>query len=165
MKNCKGVTLMMVLLTVVMLAIMTGLVLRHASNTLQKAKVERFKAEVTAVEKAISLKYRENSEATTMNWSQYHLTEAQVTQLEDLLETDEMQYIEYYTTSYFTNPSTELPFANVGWVYITSEQFKTDFDLDYVTDDYFVFISIPVVIGEHGIKVNGETKHTIFGVQ
>ena len=54
-----------------------------------------------------------------------------------------------------------------GWLYITQEQFKTDFDIDWISDNYFIYLSEPVVlvVAEHGIKVNGEMKHTIYGVQ
>ena len=64
MKNCKGVTLMMLLITVLLLAIMTGLALRHASHTLADSKVEKFITDMTYIEKAVVFARSQNEMPT-----------------------------------------------------------------------------------------------------
>lgn len=147
MKNNKGVTLIMVLMTVVVLSILAGVVITTTTNTIANMKIEKFKTNIKLIQKQVDIFMDEGKDYNTIGRA---LTADTTQILSSILEED--NNIE--TTS-----------ANdPGLRYFSYNDIKTVFDIDTDEEDYFINFSNREIISVSGIKKDEIFHHVEKGL-
>ena len=150
MRSNRGVTLMIMLMTVLMLAIMTGLIVRAATNTYEKMKIEKFKSNMKAIQKAVDLAVEEDPDkCKTLGRA---MTSTYKTRLQLIIDT-EGDNIE--TTEDDKND------ANVRL--FTADDIKSTFNIDGTQGSFIINFAKREVLHYSGLKVDGVTHYTDKG--
>ena len=147
MKNNKGVTLIMVLMTVVVLSIIAGVVITSATNTVANMKIEKFKTNIKLIQKQVDIFLDEGKNYTTIGRP---LTTETSQILEDIIDED---------SNVETTDS-----SDPGLRYFSYTDIKNVFDVDTDEEDYFINFSNREIISVNGIQKNGVFHYVEIGL-
>lgn len=147
MKNNKGVTLIMVLMTVVVLSIIAGVVITTSTNTVANMKIEKFKTNIKLIQKQVDIFLDEGKNYTTIGRP---LTTETSQILEDIINED--------SNVETTNSS------DPGLRYFSYTDIKTVFDVDTDEEDYFINFSNREIISVKGIQKDGVFHYVEIGL-
>lgn len=147
MKNNKGVTLIMVLMTVVVLSIIAGVVITSATNTVANMKIEKFKTNIKLIQKQVDIFLDEGKNYTTIGRP---LTTETSQILEDIIDED---------SNVETTDS-----SDPGLRYFSYTDIKTVFDVDTDEEDYFINFSNREIISVNGIQKDGVFHYVEIGL-
>ena len=149
MKNNKGITLIILLCTVVVLLIITGLVLYNGMETYKKSKVVKFEAYMKVIHKKVDLMIEENYDIATLG---SELTQSQRNTLQEIIDNDTSNYIQ---TDDVTNNKIR---------YFSSSDINDIFDIPDVNDDIAVNFSNREVISLNGVEKDGVMHYVEYGL-
>lgn len=149
MKNNKGITLIILLCTVVVLLIITGLVLYNGMETYKKSKVVKFEAYMKVIQKKVDLMIEENYDIATLG---SELTQSQRNTLQEIIKNDTSNYIQ---TDDVTNNKIR---------YFSSSDINDIFDIPDVNDDIAVNFSNREVISLNGVEKDGVMHYVEYGL-
>ena len=149
MRGNRGITLLMVLITIIVLGIMMTLIAINSVDTWQNSKVIKFKTNMQILQKKVDLVLEEGIDYTNLGSS---LTAEQITQLQTILSNDTNHYIETNDTS------------NIGLRYFTATDIKNVFDLDGLQDEFIINFSIREIISLNGVEKNGVMHYVEYGL-
>lgn len=149
MKNNKGITLIILLCTVVVLLIITGLVLYNGMETYKKSKVVKFEAYMKVIQKKVDLMIEENYDIATLG---SELTQSQRNTLQEIIDNDTSNYIQ---TDDVNNSKIR---------YFSSSDINSTFDIPDVNDDIAVNFSNREVISLNGVEKDGVMHYVEYGL-
>ncbi len=149
MKNNKGITLIILLCTVIVLLIITGLVLYNGMETYKKSKVVKFEAYMKVIQKKVDLMIEENYDIATLG---SELTQSQRNTLQEIIDNDTSNYIQ---TDDVTNNKIR---------YFSSSDINDIFDIPDVNDDIAVNFSNREVISLNGVEKDGVMHYVEYGL-
>lgn len=149
MKNNKGITLIILLCTVVVLLIITGLVLYNGMETYKKSKVVKFEAYMKVIQKKVDLMIEENYDIATLG---SELTQSQRNTLQEIINNDTSNYIQ---TDDVNNSKIR---------YFSSSDINSTFDIPDVNDDIAVNFSNREVISLNGVEKDGVMHYVEYGL-
>lgn len=149
MKNNKGITLIILLCTVIVLLIITGLVLYNGMETYKKSKVVKFEAYMKVIQKKVDLMIEENYDIATLG---SELTQSQRNTLQEIIDNDTSNYIQ---TDDVNNSKIR---------YFSSSDINSTFDIPDVNDDIAVNFSNREVISLNGVEKDGVMHYVEYGL-
>ena len=137
MKNNKGITLIILLCTVIVLLIITGLVLYNGMETYKRSIVVKFETYMKVIQKKVDLMIEENYDIATLG---SELTQSQRNTLQEIINNDTSNYIQ---TDDVNNSKIR---------YFSSSDINSIFDIPDVNDDIAVNFSNREVISLNGVE-------------
>ena len=149
MKNNKGVTLIILLCTVIVLLIIAGLVLYNGMETYKKSKIVKFETYMKVIQKKVDLMIEENYDIATFG---SELTQSQRNTLQEIIDNDTSNYIQ---TDDVTNNKIR---------YFSSSEINDIFDIPDVNDDIAVNFSNREVISLNGVEKDGVMHYVEYGL-
>ena len=149
MKNNKGITLITVIITVVLLAIMAGLVITYGVDTFQNSKVVKFETNMKTLQKKVDLSLEEGTDYTTLGSA---LTSEQQAKLQTILDNDSNNYIE-------TDDATKTTLR-----YFSSSDIEEDFDVKKIDDEIVVNFANREVISLNGVEKDDVMHYVEYGL-
>ena len=150
MKSNKGITLILVIMTVVLLTIIMGLIIRNGVDTWESSKIIKFKTNIQIIQKKVDFVLEQGKNYTTLGEA---LTEEQKTKLQTIIDNDATHhYIE-------TNNVED---ANLR--YFSEEKLKEDFKIEGVQDEFIINFLNREVISLNGIEKDHEIHYVINGL-
>lgn len=149
MKNNKGITLIILLCTVIVLLIITGLVLYNGMETYKRSIVVKFETYMKVIQKKVDLMIEENYDIATLG---SELTQSQRNTLQEIIDNDTSNYIQ---TDDVTNNKIR---------YFSSSGINDIFDIPDVNDDIAVNFSNREVISLNGVEKDGVMHYVEYGL-
>ena len=140
MKNNKGITLMMVIFTVMLLFILGGLILTNSIDTWKHSKVVKFKTNMQVLQKKVDIILESGINYSTLGAS---LDNTVKTKLQTIIESDTNNYIETSNVD-----ATTLR-------YFSAEDIKNVFDIDGVQDEFVINFANREIISLNGVEQDG----------
>ncbi len=139
MKNNKGVTLIIVIITVVLLTIIAGLAITYGIDTYNNTKVMKFQAYMKAIQKKVDIVIEENVGIEGYyNSLGQALTDEQRTKLQTIIS---------------SNSKIETKEVNSEKLrYFSESEIKKQFDLENVNDDIIVNFANREIISLNGVE-------------
>lgn len=149
MKNNKGITLIILLCTVIVLLIITGLVLYNGMETYKRSIVVKFETYMKVIQKKVDLMIEENYDIATLGSA---LTQSQRNTLQEIINNDTSNYIQ---TDDVNNSKIR---------YFSSSDINSIFDIPDVNDDIAVNFSNREVISLNGVEKDGVMHYVEYGL-
>ena len=149
MKNNKGITLIILLCTVIVLLIITGLVLYNGMETYKRSIVVKFETYMKVIQKKVDLMIQENYDIATLG---SELTQSQRNTLQEIINNDTSNYIQ---TDDVNNSKIR---------YFSSSDINSIFDIPDVNDDIAVNFSNREVISLNGVEKDGVMHYVEYGL-
>lgn len=149
MKNNKGITLIILLCTVIVLLIITGLVLYNGMETYKRSIVVKFETYMKVIQKKVDLMIEENYDIATLG---SELTQSQRNTLQEIIDNDTSNYIQ---TDDVNNSKIR---------YFSSSDINSIFDIPDVNDDIAVNFSNREVISLNGVEKDGVMHYVEYGL-
>ena len=149
MKNNKGITLIILLCTVIVLLIITGLVLYNGMETYKRSIVVKFETYMKVIQKKVDLMIEENYDIATLG---SELTQSQRNTLQEIINNDTSNYIQ---TDDVNNSKIR---------YFSSSDINSTFDIPDVNDDIAVNFSNREVISLNGVEKDGVMHYVEYGL-
>jgi type II secretory pathway pseudopilin PulG len=149
MKNNKGITLIILLCTVIVLLIITGLVLYNGMETYKRSIVVKFETYMKVIQKKVDLMIEENYDIATLG---SELTQSQRNTLQEIINNDTSNYIQ---TDDVNNSKIR---------YFSSSDINSIFDIPDVNDDIAVNFSNREVISLNGVEKDGVMHYVEYGL-
>ena len=149
MKNNKGITLIILLCTVIVLLIITGLVLYNGMETYKRSIVVKFETYMKVIQKNVDLMIEENYDIATLG---SELTQSQRNTLQEIINNDTSNYIQ---TDDVNNSKIR---------YFSSSDINSIFDIPDVNDDIAVNFSNREVISLNGVEKDGVMHYVEYGL-
>lgn len=149
MKNNKGITLIILLCTVIVLLIITGLVLYNGMETYKESIVVKFETYMKVIQKKVDLMIEENYDIATLG---SELTQSQRNTLQEIINNDTSNYIQ---TDDVNNSKIR---------YFSSSDINSIFDIPDVNDDIAVNFSNREVISLNGVEKDGVMHYVEYGL-
>jgi len=150
--NNKGITLIALIITIVVMLIIIGVTVNTSLNALNKTKLRGFYTQLEYVQKRIDDIASTNESYINSNGNKVYLKEqgtvlksAQKTNLQNILNTEGMG----------------LGLSVSTFRYFTKEQLESVLGLSDIDYDVFVDFNSRTVIAEDGIKIGGKTYHIL----
>ena len=149
MKKDKGITLITVIITVVLLAIMVGLVITYGIDTFEKSKVVKFETNMKTLQKKVDLSLEEGIDYTTLGSG---LSTNQKKTLQTILDNDSNNYIETDDASLTTLR------------YFSSADIQADFGIESIDDEIVVNFANREVISLNGVEKDEVMHYVEYGL-
>jgi len=149
MKNQKGITLLSVIITVILLAIIGGIAINSGVDTYESSKVAKFETYMKMLQKKVDLMIEEGVDYTTIGST---LTSAQQTKLQTILNNDTNNYID----------TTDATLSTIR--YFSSNDLKTHFDIENVEDEIVINFANREVISLNGIEKDDVMYYVEYGL-
>ena len=149
MKKDKGITLITVIITVVLLAIMVGLVITYGIDTFEKSKVVKFETNMKTLQKKVDLSLEEGIDYTTLGSG---LSTNQKKTLQTILDNDSNNYIETDDASLTTLR------------YFSSTDIQEDFGIENIDDEIVVNFANREVISLNGVEKDEVMHYVEYGL-
>ena len=150
MKNNKGITLITLIITVILLLIIGGISVYYGINAYEESKVVRFETNMKILQKKVDLVLEEGTNYMELGLD---LTEEQQSALQNIIAQDTNHYIE---TTDATNPKLR---------FFTYDEIQRDFDIANVYEEIVVNFENREVISLNGVKVNGTMHYVENGLR
>ncbi len=147
MRSNKGVTLMMVIVTIILLTIIAGLVIYNGIISYENTKVVKFQTYMKVIQKKVDLLVEDEANYSTLGKA---LTSEQKTKLEDIMSKD---------NNVKTNNSSEVKLR-----YFSSVDIQKVFDIQDVEDEIIVNFANREVISLNGVEKDGEMHYVESGL-
>lgn len=147
MKEKKGITLVALIITVVVLLIITAVSINFGTDSLDDTRLRGFYAELEIVQKRVD-------DIATTNET-YVLPDGDITTTVYLKDTGTVLTEEQ--KSFITG----LKFDPTNFKYFTSEQLETILDISGIEQDVFIDFTSRKVISAEGIDIKGEKYYTL----
>ena len=148
MKNEKGITLVMVIITVLMLAIIAGLAVNSGIDVYKNSKVTKFETYMKILQKKVDVIIEEKIDYTTLGSS---LTSEQKTMLTTITE-----------NAFVETSADEIDSADLR--YFSSSDIEEVFDIRDVQDDIVINFSNREVISLNGVEKDGVMHYVELGL-
>jgi len=150
MKNNKGITLVTVIATVVLLVIISGLSVYYGIDTYKASKVAKFETYMRAIQKKVDILMEEEVDYTTIGSP---ISEQNITKLQQIIEQD------YYVET------TEEDLAETEYLrYFSSADISTYFEIDNTGDEIVVNFANREIISLNGIEKDGIMHYVEVGL-
>lgn len=146
MKNNKGITLIIVIMTVVLLTILMGLAITSSIDTFNKSKFISFETNIKLIQKKVDIALEERIDYKTLGHS---LNEEQKAKLATIIANDSNDMI-----------STEDPSAET-LRYFSSNDINEDFELSDIRGEFVINFANREVISLDGAEKNNVMYYTI----
>ena len=146
MKSNKGITLIIVIMTVVLLTILMGLVITSSIDTYNKSKFISFETNMKLIQKKVDMALEERIDYKTLGHS---LNEEQKAKLATIIANDNNNMI-----------STEDPSAET-LRYFSSNDINEDFELSDIRGEFVINFANREVISLDGAEKNNVMYYTI----
>lgn len=146
MKSNKGITLIIVIMTVVLLTILMGLVITSSIDTYNKSKFLSFETNMKLIQKKVDMALEERIDYKTLGHS---LNEEQKAKLATIIANDNNNMI-----------STEDPSAET-LRYFSSNDINEDFELSDIRGEFVINFANREVISLDGAEKNNVMYYTI----
>lgn len=146
MKSNKGITLIIVIMTVVLLTILMGLVITSSIDTYNKSKFISFETNMKLIQKKVDMALEERIDYKTLGHS---LNEEQKAKLATIIANDNNDMI-----------STEDPSAET-LRYFSSNDINEDFELSDIRGEFVINFANREVISLDGAEKNNVMYYTI----
>lgn len=146
MKSNKGITLIIVIMTVVLLTILMGLVITSSIDTYNKSKFLSFETNMKLIQKKVDMALEERIDYKTLGHS---LNEEQKAKLATIIANDNNDMI-----------STEDPSAET-LRYFSSNDINEDFELSDIRGEFVINFANREVISLDGAEKNNVMYYTI----
>ena len=146
MKNNKGITLIMVIMTVILLAILAGLALKNGMDTFESSKVVKFESYMKVIQKEVDIILEEGTDY--MNLGQA-LTSEHKQKLQAILSN------EFVETNSVEEPKLR---------YFSSSDIENVFNIKDVEDEIVVNFANREVISLNGVEKNGVMHYVEYGL-
>ena len=146
MKSNKGITLIIVIMTVVLLTILMGLVITSSIDTYNKSKFLSFETNMKLIQKKVDMALEERIDYETLGQP---LNDEQRSRLATIIANDNNNMI-----------STEDPSAET-LRYFSSNDINEDFELSDIRGEFVINFSTRDVISLDGAEKNNVMYYTI----
>ena len=146
MKSNKGITLIIVIMTVVLLTILMGLAITSSIDTYNKSKFISFETNMKLIQKKVDMALEERIDYKTLGHS---LNEEQKAKLATIIANDNNDMI-----------STEDPSAET-LRYFSSNDINEDFELSDIRGEFVINFANREVISLDGAEKNNVMYYTI----
>ena len=146
MKSNKGITLIIVIMTVVLLTILMGLVITSSIDTYNKSKFLSFETNMKLIQKKVDMALEERIDYKTLGHS---LNEEQKAKLATIIANDNNNMI-----------STEDPSAET-LRYFSSNDINEDFELSDIRGEFVINFANREVISLDGAEKDNVMYYTI----
>ena len=146
MKSNKGITLIIVIMTVVLLTILMGLAITSSIDTYNKSKFISFETNMKLIQKKVDMALEERIDYKTLGHS---LNEEQKAKLATIIANDSNDMI-----------STEDPSAET-LRYFSSNDINEDFELSDIRGEFVINFANREVISLDGAEKNNVMYYTI----
>ncbi len=146
MKNNKGITLIIVIMTVVLLTILMGLAITSSIDTFNKSKFISFETNIKLIQKKVDIALEERIDYKTLG---HPLNEEQKAKLATIIANDNNNMI-----------STEDPSAET-LRYFSSNDINEDFELSDIRGEFVINFANREVISLDGAEKNNVMYYTI----
>ena len=146
MKSNKGITLIIVIMTVVLLTILMGLVITSSIDTYNKSKFLSFETNMKLIQKKVDMALEERIDYETLGQP---LNDEQRSRLATIIANDNNNMI-----------STEDPSAET-LRYFSSNDINEDFELSDIRGEFVINFAIREVISLDGAEKNNVMYYTI----
>jgi len=146
MKSNKGITLIIVIMTVVLLTILMGLVITSSIDTYNKSKFLSFETNMKLIQKKVDMALEERIDYKTLGHS---LNEEKKAKLATIIANDSNDMI-----------STEDPSAET-LRYFSSNDINEDFELSDIRGEFVINFANREVISLDGAEKNNVMYYTI----
>lgn len=146
MKSNKGITLIIVIMTVVLLTILMGLVITSSIDTYNKSKFLSFETNMKLIQKKVDMALEERIDYKTLGHS---LNEEQKAKLATIIANDNNDMI-----------STEDPSAET-LRYFSPNDINEDFELSDIRGEFVINFANREVISLDGAEKNNVMYYTI----
>ncbi len=144
MKNNKGITLIIVIMTVVLLTILMGLAITSSIDTFNKSKFISFETNIKLIQKKVDIALEERIDYKTLG---HPLNEEQKAKLATIIAKD-------------NKISTEDPSAGT-LRYFSSNDINEDFELSDIRGEFVINFANREVISLDGAEKNNVMYYTI----
>ena len=146
MKNNKGITLIIVIMTVILLTILMGLIITSSIDTYYRSKFVNFETNIKLIQKKVDMALEERIDYETLGQA---LNDEQKAKLAEIIANDNNNMI-----------STEDPLAET-LRYFSSNDIKEDFELSDIRGEFVINFANREVISLDGAEKNDVMYYTI----
>ena len=146
MKNNKGITLIIVIMTVILLTILMGLIITSSIDTYYSSKFVSFETNIKLIQKKVDMALEERIDYETLGQP---LNDEQKAKLAEIIANDNNNMI-----------STEDPTAET-LRYFSSNDIKEDFELSDIRGDFVINFANREVISLDGAEKDNVMYYTI----
>ena len=146
MKNNKGITLIIVIMTVILLTILMGLIITSSIDTYYSSKFVSFETNIKLIQKKVDMALEERIDYETLGQP---LNDEQKAKLAEIIANDNNNMI-----------STEDPTAET-LRYFSSNDIKEDFELSDIRGEFVINFANREVISLEGAEKDNVMYYTI----
>ncbi len=146
MKETKGITLITVIMTVLLLTILAGLVITNSVNTYQDAKVIKFETYMNMIQKKVDLMLDEDVDYRTLG---AELTEDQTAKIQEIISEGNIA-------------TKNITAARLR--YFSGNDIYSVFGISEVSDDIVINFTNRDIISLNGIEKDGVTYYTAYNL-
>lgn len=147
MKNNKGITLTIVIMTVMLLTIIAALAVNYGIDTYQRSKVVEFETYMKIIQKKVDLILEEGLDYTTLG---AELTQEQLNKLQTIISSNNSIYTQDLNTAKLR--------------YFSASDIKTIFEIQDVTDEVVVNFANRDVISLNGVDKDGVMHYVDYTI-
>ncbi len=149
MKSEKGITLISVILTILLLGIIVGIVITNGVDTYGNSKVVAFETQMQMIQKKVDIAVEEGSVIGTA------LDDTQKEKLSQILSEDDASgnYIKTSTIN------------DVSLRFFSGSDIANEFDIQNVQDDFIINFANREVINLNGVEKDGVMHYVLEGLQ
>lgn len=150
MKNNKGITLIVVMITVVVLAMLTGVIVTSVGNTYENSRAVQFSSYMQMIQKQVDIYVEEGTDYETLGRA---LNTEMQERLYTILESDIRGLID----------TTDVTSDKIR--YFSSSDIDEDFGISEINDEVVVNFANREVISLNGVENGGYTYYVLRGLQ
>ena len=150
MKNNKGITLIVIMITVVVLAMLTGVIVTSVGNTYENSRAVQFSSYMQMIQKQVDIYVEEGTDYETLGRA---LNTEMQERLYTILESDIRGLID----------TTDVTSDKIR--YFSSSDIDEDFGISEINDEVVVNFANREVISLNGVEKGGYTYYVLRGLQ
>ena len=150
MKNNKGITLIVVMITVAVLAMLTGVIVTSVGNTYENSRAVQFSSYMQMIQKQVDIYVEEGTDYETLGRA---LNTEMQERLYTILESDIRGLID----------TTDVTSDKIR--YFSSRGIDEDFGISEINDEVVVNFANRGVISLNGVEKGGYTYYVLRGLQ
>lgn len=144
--NEKGITLITLIITIIVLSILAGIGITSGKETIDKAKFNQFKSELTTLQTKINELNQENNKIGQQLSSKQ----------EEILNTTNVSNIIYKGKS-----EEEKTKIKEGFTFVSSYTIQNQLGLEGISRDYLINVEYRYIVACEGVQYNGVTYYMI----
>ena len=149
MRSKKGITLITLIITVVVLGLISGISITTGVNTYKESKVVKYETYMKVLQKKVDIILEEGTDFSIMGAT---LSTSQKETLQSILDNDTNNYIKTQDANAVTIR------------YFSSSDIEEYFDIDDVTDDIVINFANREVISLNGIEKDNVVHYVLQGL-